>query len=106
MIEIANKYFVAWNAHNTKKLCLLFAHDIHLKDWEINEYGIENVLLANQKIFTNVPEIKAEIIELGVGSNKVIAQIKIHLNEDEMIDVVDVLEIKNNLIQSIQAYKC
>ena len=23
-----------------------------------------------------------------------------------MIDVVDVLEIKNNLIQSIQAYKC
>jgi hypothetical protein len=106
MKEIANQYFTAWNNHDLKTLRNLFDEEIVLQDWDIHETGIENVLKANSNIFKTVPSIKVEILNMAISSKKIMIEIKVLLNEDESLDVVDILEIENNLIKSIKAYKC
>ena len=64
MEEIANQYFTACNNQDLSELRNLFDKNIVLKDWDIHEFGIENVLKANSNIFKNFPFIKIEIITL------------------------------------------
>ena len=106
MEEIANQYFTAWNKQDLDELRNLCDKNIVLKDWDIHEFGIENVLKANSNIFQNFPSIKIEILSMAISSKKVMCEIKVLINEKETIDVVDILEIENNLIQSIKAFKC
>ena len=106
MEEIANQYFTAWNNQDLSELRNLFDKNIVLKDWDIHEFGIENVLKANSNIFKNFPSIEIEILSMAISSKKVMCEIKVLINEKETIDVVDILEIENNLIQSIKAFKC
>ena len=106
MKEIANQYFTAWNNHDLDTLRNLFHENIVLKDWDIHEIGIENVLKANLNIFNTVPLIKVEILNMAISNNKIMVELKVLLNEHLSMDVVDVLEIHNNLIKSVKAYKC
>ena len=106
MLEIADAYFNAWNRHDINDLRNLFSDNVELKDWDIHEIGIESVLKANSDIFESVPLINAEIINIAYNSNKVMAEIKIHLDKKNTIDVVDIIKINQNLITSIKAYKC
>jgi len=104
--KIANNYFAAWNDHDLHRLKLFFDEKIVLKDWDIYEIGIENVLNANSKIFKNIPNIKVEVLDIAVSPKKVLAEIKVLISEEESIDVVDILEFENDLITKIKAFKC
>ena len=106
MLDIINQYFIAWNSHDLNKLRKLFDDKIVLKDWDISEIGIENVLRANDNIFKTIPKIKVEILDIAVSSQKVLAQINVLTNENEIVEVVDVFSIQNKLITEIKAYKC
>ena len=106
MEEIANQYFTSWNKQDLDELRNLFDKNIVLKDWDIHEFGIENVLNANSNIFKNVPEIKLEVLDMAVYQKKVFAEIKVLISEKESIDVVDILEFENDLIRKIKAFKC
>tara|TARA_Y100001936_G_scaffold253319_1_gene317281 strand:+ start:260 stop:607 length:348 start_codon:yes stop_codon:yes gene_type:complete len=106
MKKIADNYFAAWNEHNLVRLRELFDEKITLKDWDIYETGIERVLKANSNIFEAVPSIKIHVIDVATAPTKIMAEIKVLLNEGKSIDVIDVLEVKNELIKSIKAFKC
>ena len=106
MKKIASKYFVAWNDHDLHKLKLLFDEKIVLKDWDIYAVGIDDVLNANSNIFKNFPDIKVEVLGMAVYQKKVFAEIKVLISEKESIDVVDILEVENDLIRKIKAFKC
>ena len=106
MKKIASNYFVAWNDHDLHRLNLLFDEKIVLKDWDIYAVGIDDVLNANLNIFKNVPDIKVEVLDMAVYEKKVFAEIKVFINHEENIEVVDVLEFENDLIVKIKAYKC
>lgn len=106
MLDTVNKYFVAWNNHNLSDLKKLFDNNIVLKDWDIKESGIENVLKANERIFKDNPEIKVQIKSISINTDKIMAQIKVFITKNQTIDVVDVFTIKDNLITYIKAYKC
>ena len=106
LLNIVKKYFEAWNKHDLNNLKELFDDKIVLKDWEIKESGIENVLRANEKIFKENPEIQIQIESVCINTDKIMAQIKVFITKENTIDVVDVFSIKNNLISDIKAYKC
>ena len=106
MKKIANDYFAAWNKHDLHSLKVLFDEKIVLKDWDIHEVGIENVLNANSNIFQNVPNIKVVVLGMEKKKKKVMVEIKVLINEEESIDVVDILEFENDLIKKIKAFKC
>ena len=106
MMKIAVDYFTAWNEHDLVGLRNLFDKKIVLKDWDICEVGIENVLKANSNIFETVPNIKVDVIDMAISKTKIMAEIKVLINKEESIDVIDVLEIENDLIKNIKAFKC
>jgi len=106
MEALVIKYFKFWNSHDIDGLKTMFLHDVELQDWENSFVGIENVLNENKNIFNNFPKIKAEIIDIGVSKNKVMAQIVVNLDEYETLDIVDVITIDSGQIKSIVAYKC
>ena len=103
---IVDRYFSAWNERDLGALRNLFDKDIVLKDWDVHEVGIENVLQANTNIFKAFPLAKIDIISIATNSKKIMCEIKVVLNERESIDVVDILNIENNLIKDIKAFKC
>jgi hypothetical protein len=105
--KVASLYFDAWNSHNTNNLKSFFSDDITLKDWEVQAEGIESVLNANQKIFDDVPTIKATplLILSEDKNNFVIGVLNIDL-PNETIEVVDVIEFdEKNKIKTIRAYR-
>ena len=108
IIKLAKIYFETWNMHNIKKLRTLLSNKVCLQDWEIKKVDIEHVLEANKKIFKKCPDIYAEVLNLGTGKeNQVVAQLKIHVDEEVILDVIDVLTFDNDSkIKEIKAYKC
>ena len=46
-IEKSKIYFEIFSKKDLSGLKKMFSNDIHLKDWEIEEKGIDNVLKAN-----------------------------------------------------------
>lgn len=105
---MVNKYFDSWNSHDIKCLEPLFSKDCILRDWNISKEGIANVLDANKKIFDDVKNIKAEVLNLFVDeiNDTVSAELFVHIDENEKLKVVDIISFNNvGLIKSIRAYQ-
>ena len=104
--EITLKYFQDFSNKDISSLKKVFANDIVLRDWEIEAKGIDAVIKANQNIFNNVISIVVDPQNLYQEGNIVIGELKIVINDSEMIYVVDLLEFnKDNKIKRIFAYK-
>ena len=89
-----------------KTLQSYFAQDISLRDWEINEQGINNVVQANTTIFNNVDSIKVKPKNIFESGSIIIAELVITINNSESLLVVDIIEFnENGLINAIRAYK-
>lgn len=107
MKKIIDSYFKFWNEKNLDGLKNIFTSDIRLTDWSLNEVGINNVLNANEATFKDVPEIRAEILRIHIIDNVAYCTLKIHLDKSEQnfINVIDIIEVSNNKINKIAAYK-
>lgn len=106
--DLVKEYFLKWNSKDINGLSNLFSENINLRDWNIDIIGLDNVLEANVKIFNDVPEINAEIVNLFESKNckTVVAELIINLNNNESIKVVDIISFNNNnKIKSVMAYK-
>ena len=103
---LTNKYQEAFNNKDINKLKSLFDKDIILKDWERSVKGLNNVLTENQKIFDSVKSLIAETVNEFHFENTAICVLKIHINNEDVIDVVDIIEFnEKGKIISITAYK-
>ncbi len=104
--EIAVNYFTTFSNKDLPNLKPLFAENIHLRDWEIEAKGIENVLKANQNIFDKVNKIKVDPINIYEDTSTLICELIITINDSEILQVVDIIEFnQSGKIQSIKAYK-
>jgi hypothetical protein len=106
--KLSRKYFDVWNTHNIEELSSLFSKDSCLRDWNINVSNKKNVLDANQKIFDDVPNISAEIVNLHISEKtmSVSAEIIVHIDDNTKIKVVDIITFNSEgLIKSIRAYQ-
>lgn len=103
---LVKNYQEAFNNQDIDRLRNLFDSNILLKDWERSVQGIENVIKENQKIFDSVKKLKCITVKEYFQENTAICVLKIHINDSEIIDVVDIIEFNNdNKITSIIAYK-
>ena len=106
--NLTHEYFKRWNNKSITELSILFSEDIKLRDWNIDVSGFDDVVQANLNIFKELPNIKAEILKLFVCENKktVTAELLIHLNNNDKINVVDIITFNDNgKINSIRAFK-
>lgn len=103
--NILMDYFDLFSNKNLNGLSSIFDEDITLVDWEISADGKESVLKANQNIFNSVNTIKVNVLNVFEKENTFSCQLVITINDTETIDVVDIIEFKNNKITSVKAYK-
>ena len=104
--ELTLKYFKDFSSKDISSLKEVFANDIVLRDWEIEAKGIDSVIKANQNIFDNVISIFVDPQNLYQEENIVIGELKIVINDSEIIYVVDLIEFnEDNKIKRIFAYK-
>ena len=104
--EITSKYFKDFSSKDITSLKEVFANDIVLRDWEIEAQGFKAVIKANENIFDNVISIFVEPQNLYQEDNIVIGELKITINESEILYVVDLIEFnEENKIKRIYAYK-
>ena len=104
--DSAQSYFKIFSEKNINGLREMFDDNVTLRDWEIDKQGIENVLKANLNIFQNVKTIKAIPQNIVSENNFVFAELKIIVNGDEELNVVDIIEFnRKGKIISIKAFK-
>ena len=105
--QVAAAYFTAWNTRRAEVLRPFFSDNVTLEDWEVYAEGIEDVLVANQKIFDAVPSIEAIPLMILTDDENgcAVGVLKIKLPA-ETIDVVDVIKMDSSCkITSIKAYR-
>ena len=103
--DTALSYFKTFSEKNIDGLREMFDDNVTLRDWDIDEKGIESVLKANLNIFQNVKTINAIPQNIISENNFVFAELKIVVNDDEL-KVVDLIEFnKKGKIISIKAFK-
>lgn len=99
-------YFNYFSKKNLNGIDSMFSKDVTLRDWEINEKGKSNVVLANKRIFDSVDTINVEPIEIFVDGNIAIAELKITVNSSKVDLVIDIIEFdEDRKISQIRAYK-
>ena len=104
--DSAQSYFTIFSEKNINGLREMFDDNVTLRDWDIDKKGIENVLKANLNIFQNVKTINAIPQNIISENNFVFAELKIVVNDDEELKVVDLIEFnKKGKIISIKAFK-
>ena len=104
--EIALSYFNIFSQKNIEGLRTLFDDKITLRDWDINQTGIENVLKANMSIFEQVKTIKVIPQTIITENNLLSAELKIIIDNKDELKVVDIIEFNTNgKIISIKAFK-
>ena len=102
----ALSYFKTFSEKNIDGLREMFDNNVTLRDWDINEKGIESVLNANLNIFQSVKTINAIPQNIISENNFVFAELKIVVNDNEELKVVDLIEFnKKGKIISIKAFK-
>ena len=104
--DTALSYFKTFSEKNIDGLREMFDDNVTLRDWDIDKKGIENVLNANLNIFQNVKTINAIPQNIISENNFVFAELKIVINDDDELKVVDLIEFnKKGKIISIKAFK-
>lgn len=104
--EITLRYFELFSSKNLDDLSKLFADNVTLRDWEINESGIENVKSACLNIFNNTEKLDINPLQIVISNNTAYCEIDIVINSKELIKVVDIVDFdNNNLIKSVKAFK-
>lgn len=106
IIEAVDKYFDAWNRHDLTTLRELFSDEVELVDWDVHCVGKEEVVQANKEIFNLFPRIRVEVIDCLVNTKyKAMAELKVIIDNETTLNVVDILSFDNSKISSIKAFK-
>lgn len=107
--ELTIEYFKIFSNKDTDKLTELFDDSIVLKDWDIQKFGKEEVIAANQNIFDFVDKITVTPIKICSDGNTTASEIEIEVDVNgkiEYLNVVDFIEFSSeNKIISVTAYK-
>lgn len=107
---LTQKYFQAFADKNISALSAMFTDDITLTDWTARFSGRESVLQFNIGLFDVMSSIMVIPHKLAVTDSTVFAQISVMLtsadNKTVTLNVVDIIEYRDNKIASIRAYKC
>jgi len=104
--ELSRRYFEAFQSREIIRLKPFFSENVSLRDWEIDAYGLQAVLQANQSIFSSTKSISVRPSKVVVGENIVFAELDIKIDTSVFLRVVDIIEFDiTGKITAIRAFK-
>lgn len=101
--KIIDKYYVAFNENRPNLLYEILDDDVYLRDWEIERFGIKDVINTSTEIM-NLPGFKVEVLQ-EIYENNLVAVDIIVKTESDKIMVVDLFKFDKVKIKSIKAFK-
>jgi hypothetical protein len=105
MNKILNNYFNAFSNKDLETLSPLYDFDATLTDWDNTCKGRIEILKANESLFSQVKEIKANVIDVATKDFTNYCRLEIHL-DNQKLKVIDVIVLnENGQIVSVDAYK-
>ena len=105
-VALVKQYFENFSNKRIDLLEQMFSQDVELTDWEISAKGIDQVVVANQKIFNSVETITVDINLLAEVDSTIFAQISVIVNNNTIIKVIDVITFdQEGKISKVSAYK-
>ena len=103
--ELCLQYLRKYAEKDLSSMEKMFADDIVLRDWKIRVEGKEMALQETQKNFLSAKTIGIEVLETHVEENTVAAELKITVDESEVLYVVDIIGFNDEgRISFIRAY--
>ena len=112
MTDLVKTYFEAFNNKDLNTLSELYADNVILDEWNENIFvGKDAVLNANKELFDKYTNVNIEILTSGiddVSSSTLhisLNEIAVTLDDEVHIIVVDVIEILDDKIRRIIAYR-
>ncbi len=111
--EIAIKWFEAFNKHDLEKLLTLYHNEaehfspkLKIRKPETNGFikGKSALHYWWEDAFKRLPSLKYEVIKLTTDDEQIFMEYKRHVMGEEILNVGEVLEIKNGLIIASRVY--
>ena len=83
----------------------MFAEEVTLRDWKISVSGKTEAINETEKNFDSATTIEIEILHTYEAEQAVTGELRIVVNETEVLYVVDVITFNaNSQIKSVRAY--
>lgn len=102
--EVAYKYFEYFIKKDLSAIENIFDEQVILKDWNVYKVGKFDVLKYYNEMFNSIKFIDLKIINLVENDRHVAADLLIKI-DNEKLSVLDLIEIRNNKILQIKAFK-
>ena len=104
-IEKFVHYLECYQNKDIESVSNLFSDDIHLRDWKISVFGKSIAIAETQNNFDNASTIEIDVLNIMENANCVCGELKIVVNNQEVLFVVDVVTFNElGKISSIHAY--
>ena len=100
--QLSKQYFKCFQEKDINGLRELYDENVKLKDWGVEDEGIENMINANADLFKLNYELNVH--KIVVFENTTYNTITIDFGA-EKIEIIDVIEFSDNKIISVRAYK-
>jgi len=107
MKPIVEQYFKAFANKDLNTLAELYDDNVVLWEWGENIFmGKENVLKANESLFQTETDLRL-IVQRSAEADEFSSfhELMIHLSNNRMVTVVDVITIINDKITNVTAYR-
>ncbi len=103
---LLRRYLAAYEAKDLAAVASMLADDVRLQDWNLAAHGRVAVLRETHKNFQAANSLVIDVLDVLASSTKAAAQIRIVVNGEVELAVVDVLTFDaSGLISEIRAYK-
>lgn len=104
--QLFQTYLQHYANKDLEAISAMFAPDIHLRDWNVLVYGKEAVVHETAKNFADAESIAIEIKAMYQNTHTVAGELRIVVNQNIELFVVDVLEFDaEGQIKAIRSYK-
>lgn len=99
-------YLAAYVAKDLAAVASMLAEGVRLQDWNLAAHGRDAVLHETHKNFQAANSLAIDVLDVFASSTKAVAQLRIVVNGEVELAVVDVLSFAaSGLITEIRAYK-
>ena len=100
------QYLAAYEAKDLDRIASMLSDEVHLQDWNLEVKGKEAVLRETKINFDAARSLTIEVQRVLVSGLQAAAQIRIVVNKEVKLDVVDVVSFNAaGLITAVRAYK-
>ena len=105
IIDRTRAYFDAFSNKDTGALYEMFDNSVSLRDWNVSASGIESVVKVNREIFDSCNQLSVTIEKIHTSEMTAVAEIKINIDDNEIL-VADFINFNSGgLITSVVAYR-